>query len=144
MACHPDLVLRSKTSKLLEGSTEGTVCRLCNDTAEDAIASSCKHVFDRECIKQYLEIQQLRGHKVSRPQSSHRIIANCCQPECPVCHIEISIDLEAEAIDLEQGSKKARQGILSRLNLDVSCPTLILCLADLGRTGDRLRSLKRW
>jgi len=41
------------------------------------------------------------------------------QPECPVCHIEISIDLEAEAIDLHESSKKARQGILSRLNLDV-------------------------
>lgn len=40
------------------------------------------------------------------------------QPECPVCHIEISIDLEAEAIDLTQGAnKKARQGILSRLDL---------------------------
>ena len=43
------------------------------------------------------------------------------QPECPVCHIEISIDLEAEPIDLTEGQgTKARQGILSRLNLDVS------------------------
>lgn len=42
------------------------------------------------------------------------------KPECPVCHIEISIDLEAEALDLEENTKKARQGILSRLNLDVS------------------------
>lgn len=66
--------------------------------------SQCKHVFDRECIKQYLEVKQMRGHK----------------PECPVCHIEISIDLEAEALDLEENTKKARQGILSRLNLDVS------------------------
>lgn len=35
-----------------------------------------------------------------------------------MCHIEISIDLEAEAIDLTEGNnKKARQGILSRLDL---------------------------
>jgi hypothetical protein len=34
---------------------ETTVCRLCNDIAEDAIESKCHHVFDRECIKQYLE-----------------------------------------------------------------------------------------
>ncbi|WVQ75250.1 hypothetical protein IAR50_004863 [Cryptococcus sp. DSM 104548] len=101
MACHPDLVLRSKNSTLAE-INEGTVCRLCNDTAEDAIMSQCKHVFDRECIKQYLEVKQARGHK----------------PECPVCHIEISIDLEAEALELDDGTKKARQGILSRLNLD--------------------------
>ncbi|KAE8542295.1 hypothetical protein D1P53_001069 [Cryptococcus gattii VGV] len=100
MACHPDLVLRSKNSTLTDVQ-EGTVCRICNDTAEDAIMSQCKHVFDRECIKQYLEVKQMRGHK----------------PECPVCHIEISIDLEAEALDLEENTKKARQGILSRLDL---------------------------
>lgn len=41
------------------------------------------------------------------------------QPECPVCHIEISIDLEQEAIDLEEGGKQARQGILARLDLAV-------------------------
>ncbi|WVO13666.1 hypothetical protein L204_101287 [Cryptococcus depauperatus] len=99
MACHPDLVLRSKNSTTFKVQ-EGTVCRLCNDTAEDAIMSQCKHVFDRECIKQYLQIKQLKGHT----------------PECPVCHIEISIDLEAEALDLEENTK-ARQGILSRLNL---------------------------
>ncbi|WWC65602.1 uncharacterized protein I303_108222 [Kwoniella dejecticola CBS 10117] len=102
MACHPDLVLRGRTSNLVtNGGPEGTVCRLCNDTAEDAIMSQCHHVFDRECIRQYLEVKQSRGHR----------------PECPVCHIEISIDLEAEALDLEDNSRKARQGILSRLDL---------------------------
>ncbi|RSH93684.1 hypothetical protein EHS25_006331 [Saitozyma podzolica] len=103
MACHPDLVLRSKTSTLGQATDEGTVCRICSDTAEDAIVSQCKHVFDRECIRQYLEVQQLRGHR----------------PECPVCHIEISIDLEQEAVEMDAAAgKKARQGILSRLNLD--------------------------
>lgn len=102
MACHPDLVLRSKTSTLALDVSEGTVCRLCNDTAEDAIVSNCKHVFDRECVRQYLEAQQSRGHR----------------PECPVCHIEISIDLEQEAIDLGETPKSARQGILSRLDLN--------------------------
>ena len=33
---------------------EATICRLCNDVAEDAIQAKCKHIFDRECIKQYL------------------------------------------------------------------------------------------
>jgi DNA repair protein RAD16 len=58
MACHPDLVLRSKTNgnKFLPGEdgSEATVCRICNDFAEDAIQSKCRHIFDRECIKQYL------------------------------------------------------------------------------------------
>jgi DNA repair protein RAD16 len=57
MACHPDLVLRSKTnaSQFVQDASEATVCRLCNDVAEDAIQSKCRHIFDRECIKQYLE-----------------------------------------------------------------------------------------
>lgn len=57
MACHPDLVIRSKTnaSKFIADVAEATVCRLCNDTAEDAIQSKCHHIFDRECIRQYLE-----------------------------------------------------------------------------------------
>ena len=75
MACHPDLVLRSKTnagSFLPDDAGEATVCRLCNDIAEDAIQSKCRHIFvrltllsdessvltrftqDRECIKQYM------------------------------------------------------------------------------------------
>jgi hypothetical protein len=33
---------------------EATMCRLCNDIAEDAIKAKCRHIFDRECIKQYL------------------------------------------------------------------------------------------
>lgn len=52
MACHPDLVLRSKTNVgAFEGNAEfgeGTVCRICNDIAEDAIQSKCRHIFDRE------------------------------------------------------------------------------------------------
>jgi DNA repair protein RAD16 len=55
-ACHPDLVLKSKKNTDLAGDiVETTVCRICNDIAEDAIESKCHHVFDRECIRQYLE-----------------------------------------------------------------------------------------
>lgn len=58
MACHPDLVLRSKANAATfagDANNEATVCRLCNDVAEDAIQSKCRHIFDRECIRQYLE-----------------------------------------------------------------------------------------
>jgi DNA repair protein RAD16 len=55
MACHPDLVIRSKNNAGMFGEEgEATVCRLCNDVAEDAIQAKCRHIFDRECIKQYL------------------------------------------------------------------------------------------
>ncbi|TCD69165.1 DNA repair protein rad16 [Steccherinum ochraceum] len=102
MACHPDLVLRSKTNAntfLPDNMGEATLCRLCNDIAEDAIQARCRHIFDRECIKQYLD---------------STIVPN---PACPVCHVPLTIDLEAPALDLEENTK-TRQGILGRLDLD--------------------------
>ncbi|KAF9526260.1 SNF2 family N-terminal domain-containing protein [Crepidotus variabilis] len=103
MACHPDLVLRSKTNTnkfVPDDDGEATVCRLCNEIAEDAIQAKCRHIFDRECIKQYLEAA----------------IVN--QPACPVCHLPLTIDLEAPALEMQQETSNVRQGILGRLNLD--------------------------
>lgn len=101
LACHPDLVIRSKNNAGLFGEEDGeaTVCRLCNDVAEDAIQAKCRHIFDRECIKQYLNTS-IEPH-----------------PACPVCHLALTIDLEAPALELEMPTT-ARQGILGRLDVD--------------------------
>ncbi|PIL36629.1 hypothetical protein GSI_00318 [Ganoderma sinense ZZ0214-1] len=102
MACHPDLVLRSKNNAgvfVQDEVGEGTVCRLCNEFAEDAIQAKCRHIFDRECIKQYLEASV-------EPM-----------PACPVCHVVLTIDLEAPALELDEAVTK-RQGILGRLDLN--------------------------
>lgn len=88
MACHPDLVLKSKRNLDLSGEiVEATVCRLCNDIAEDAIESKCHHVFDRECIKQYIEAVVGRNVSTSRlyylqyeRDSSSLIVL------CAICH----------------------------------------------------------
>ncbi|KAG0695773.1 SNF2 family N-terminal domain-containing protein [Suillus ampliporus] len=104
MACHPDLVLRSKTNgNQFLGSDEAgeaTICRLCSDIAEDAIQAKCHHIFDRECMKQYLST------------------AGEMTPDCPVCHLALTIDLEAPALELEANIPSARQGMLGRLNLE--------------------------
>ncbi|KAI5122131.1 hypothetical protein M0805_000779 [Coniferiporia weirii] len=104
MACHPDLVLRSKQNakKFSVGEMEeATICRLCNDIAEDAIQSKCRHIFDRECIKQYINTAV-----------EH-------MPACPVCHLPLTIDLEAPALELDSNaSNTVRQGILGRLDVD--------------------------
>lgn len=77
MACHPDLVLKSKTNTRLLGTEdigEATICRICNDVAEDAIQSKCKHVFDRECMKQYIEAgieQEVRAHNLFHFRNTH-------------------------------------------------------------------------
>ncbi|KIY45440.1 hypothetical protein FISHEDRAFT_49435 [Fistulina hepatica ATCC 64428] len=108
MACHPDLVLRSKTnaSNFVPDEGEATVCRLCNDVAEDAIQSKCHHIFDRECMRQYLSTVADLDHLMS-----------AVQPVCPVCYIPLTIDLDAPAIDLNENVNNAHQGILGRLNL---------------------------
>jgi DNA repair protein RAD16 len=104
MACHPDLVLRSKTNGTQflgsDEAGEATICRLCSDVAEDAIQAKCRHIFDRECMRQYLGT------------------AGDLTPDCPVCHIALTIDLEAPALELEANIPSARQGILGRLNIE--------------------------
>jgi DNA repair protein RAD16 len=75
MACHPDLVLRSKNNQgkfLIEDDGESMVCRLCNDVVEDAIKAKCNHVFDRECIKQYLN--------TAIEQTVCATLFSCCLP----------------------------------------------------------------
>lgn len=103
MACHPDLVLRSKNNEgkfLINIDGEATLCRLCNDVAEDALKARCNHIFDRECIRQYLNA------------------AGRDNPDCPVCHVPLTIDLDAPPLELGEESTTKRQGILGRLSLD--------------------------
>ncbi|KAK0522956.1 DNA repair protein rad16 [Tilletia horrida] len=105
MACHPDLVLRSKTgtaAKLLGDDVNEThVCKLCADEAEDPIMSACRHVFCRGCIGEYVGDGEDSGQKL----------------ECPYCHANLAIDLEQETMDAPRPEQNARQGLLSRLDL---------------------------
>ncbi|KAI0052617.1 hypothetical protein FA95DRAFT_1483276 [Auriscalpium vulgare] len=129
MACHPDLVIRSKNNAgtFIPEDSEATVCRLCNDIAEDAIQAKCRHIFDRECIKQYLTTS---------------IEAT---PACPVCHLALTIDLEAPALELEQPAA-ARQGILGRLDIESwrsssKIEALVEELSNLRRQDSTTKSL---
>ena len=42
----------------------------------------------------------------------------CQQPACPVCHLPLTIDLEAPALEIDENIANVRQGMLGRLNLD--------------------------
>jgi DNA repair protein RAD16 len=50
VADHPDLILKKNG----EGGQNILVCCICDETAEDAIRSACRHDFCRECAKSYL------------------------------------------------------------------------------------------
>jgi DNA repair protein RAD16 len=47
VANHPDLILK----KHAEGGQNILVCNVCDEAAEDAIRSACKHDFCRSCVK---------------------------------------------------------------------------------------------
>ena len=101
-ACHPDMVLKGKAAKALLGDKAGladaitfSTCRICLDEGEDPIMSKCRHVFCRDCIRQYLET------------------AVEVTPECPVCHLPMTIDLNQEA---DEELMKARHGMLEKVD----------------------------
>ncbi|PWN33964.1 uncharacterized protein FA14DRAFT_123824 [Meira miltonrushii] len=109
LACHPDLVLRSKTgiTKKLLGDEAGNihVCRICQEEAEDAIMSKCRHIFCRECVRQWVGDGEAEDGRA---------------PECPYCHATLTIDLEGDTLDPPRDNDNlgARQGLLSRLDLN--------------------------
>ncbi|TGZ77878.1 hypothetical protein EX30DRAFT_310705 [Ascodesmis nigricans] len=93
MANHPDLVLRKTLSDDCEARA---VCPICISPCVDAIESKCHHIFCRDCISSYLSSFPGRA------------------PDCPKCHVDISIDLSAPEIDTPAVAKNS--GITSRIN----------------------------
>jgi DNA repair protein RAD16 len=61
VADHPDLILKKKA----EGGQNVLVCGICDEVAEEAIRSACKHDFCRDCVKNYLNSDGLRASGMS-------------------------------------------------------------------------------
>jgi len=93
VANHPDLILKKNS----EGGQNVLVCNICDEPAEDAIRSRCKHDFCRVCVKTYL-------------QSS-------VEPECPQCHIPLAIDLEQPEMEQDEVSVK-KTSIINRIKME--------------------------
>lgn len=105
IADHPDLVLkRIKMNK--DGGTNDAdlagviVCQICDDEAEEPIESKCHHKFCRICVSEYVESFSSEPSKL----------------KCPVCHIGLSIDLEAPSLQLD-ASAVAKGSIVNRINM---------------------------
>lgn len=93
VADHPDLILKKNS----EGGQNVLVCSICDETAEDAIRSRCKHDFCRLCAKSYLNSTQ--------------------EPNCPQCHIPLSIDLEQPEMEQDEASVK-KSSIINRIKME--------------------------
>ncbi|KAI1827891.1 hypothetical protein F4861DRAFT_293568 [Xylaria intraflava] len=93
VANHPDLILK----KSGEGGQNILVCCICDEPAEQAIRSKCKHDFCRLCATSYLASQEV--------------------PDCPQCHISLSIDLEQPSIEQDALLLK-KSSIINRIKMD--------------------------
>lgn len=93
VADHPDLILKKNS----EGGQNVLVCTICDEPAEDAIRSRCKHDFCRACAKSYLH--------------------SATEPNCPQCHIPLSIDLEQPEIEQDEATVK-KSSIINRIKME--------------------------
>ncbi|KAK3378527.1 SNF2 family N-terminal domain-containing protein [Podospora didyma] len=93
VADHPDLILKKNS----EGGQNILVCTICDEPAEDAIRSRCKHDFCRACAKSYLNSSQ--------------------SPDCPQCHIPLSLDLEQPEIEQDEAQVK-KSSIINRIKME--------------------------
>ncbi|KAL0943664.1 DNA repair protein rad16 [Colletotrichum truncatum] len=93
VADHPDLILK----KNAEGGQNTLVCCICDEPAEDAIKSRCKHDFCRACARSYL--------------------MQSAEPDCPQCHIGLAIDLEQPEIEQDEVQVK-KSSIINRIKME--------------------------
>jgi DNA repair protein RAD16 len=93
VADHPDLILKKNS----EGGQNVLVCSICDEPAEDAIRSQCKHDFCRVCVKSYLN--------------------STTDPNCPQCHIPLSIDLEQPEMVQDEAQVK-KSSIINRIKME--------------------------
>lgn len=96
VANHPDLILK----KHAEGGQNVLVCCICDETAEEPIRSRCHHEFCRKCAKDYVR---------SFEQDS--------SPDCPRCHIPLTIDFDQPDIEQDEDHVK-KSSIINRIKME--------------------------
>ncbi|KAF7552579.1 hypothetical protein G7Z17_g4225 [Cylindrodendrum hubeiense] len=93
VADHPDLILK----KHADGGQNVMVCCICDEPAEDTVRSRCKHDFCRACVGGY--------------------VRSTAEPDCPRCHIPLSIDLEQPEIEQDEHLVK-KNSIINRIKME--------------------------
>ncbi|KAI9770043.1 MAG: DNA repair protein rad16 [Candelina submexicana] len=97
VANHPDLILK----KHAEGGQNVLVCTICDEPAEEAIRSRCHHEFCRRCVKDFIYSSEGTGG----------------EPDCPRCHIPLSIDLDQPDIEQDEDTVK-KSSIINRIKME--------------------------
>ncbi|KAL4737090.1 SNF2 family N-terminal domain-containing protein [Aspergillus similis] len=122
VANHPDLILK----KHAEGGQNVLVCCICDEPAEEAIRSRCRHDFCRRCVKDYI-----------RSFDAGAVV------DCPRCHIPLSIDLEQP--DLEQHEDHIKKNsIVNRIRMEdwTSSTKIEMLVYELYKLRSKKQTLK--
>lgn len=123
VANHPDLLLK----KHAQGGQNVLVCNICDEVAEDAIRSQCKHDFCRVCAKNYLSsVEETDG-----------------DADCPRCHIALAIDLDQPEIEQDEETVK-KSSIINRINMQswTSSTKIEMLVYELYKLRSKKHTLK--
>ncbi|KAF2457228.1 SNF2 family N-terminal domain-containing protein [Lineolata rhizophorae] len=123
VADHPDLLLK----KHAEDGQNVLVCNICDEPAEGAIRSRCKHEFCRSCVLSYVETCE----------------GNDSSADCPRCHIALEIDLDQP--DIEQDTDLVHSNsIINRIKMEnwTSSTKIEMLIYDLFQLRSKKQTLK--
>lgn len=123
VANHPDLLLKKNAH---EGQNV-LVCNICDEVAEEAIRSQCKHDFCRSCVKQYvMSVEETGG-----------------DADCPRCHIPLSIDFDQPDIEQDEEVVK-KSSIINRIKMEdwTSSTKIEMLIYDLYKLRSKKQTLK--
>lgn len=123
VANHPDLILKRHAQ---EGQNV-LVCNICDEVAEDAIRSQCKHDFCRACVKSYVQSVEETGGEA----------------DCPRCHISLSIDFDQPEIEQDEDVVK-KSSIINRIKMEdwTSSTKIEMLIYDLYKLRSKKQTLK--
>ena len=124
VANHPDLLLKKKAA---EGSQNVYVCNICDEPAEDAIRSHCRHEFCRACVKDFMDTCEASG----------------TDADCPRCHIALTIDFEQPELEQDEDSVK-KTSIINRIKMEnwTSSTKIEMLVYDLYKLRSKKQTLK--
>lgn len=123
VANHPDLLLKKHAH---EGQNV-LVCNICDEPAEEAIRSKCKHDFCRSCVKSYVRsVEDNKG-----------------EPDCPRCHDPLSIDFDQPEIEQDEEAVK-KNSIINRISMEnwTSSTKIEMLVYDLWKLRSKKQTLK--
>lgn len=123
VANHPDLLLKKHAA---EGQNV-LVCNICDEPAEDAVRSKCKHEFCRMCVKNLVQQIESAGGEA----------------DCPRCHIPLSIDFDQPEIEQDEESVK-KSSIINRIKMEnwTSSTKIEMLVYDLYKLRSKKQTLK--